>query len=64
MYKRQNFDDCIFYTNGIGELYYMNVNDYKPHKADDIYAKKIRGIEGGVMYEDIFTNKWMKYSLY
>ena len=59
-----NFDDCIFYTNGIGELYYMNVNDYKPHKADDIYAKKIRGIEGGVMYEDIFTNKWMKYSLY
>ena len=59
-----NFDDYIFYTNGIGELYYMNVNDYKPHKADDIYAKKIRGIEGGVMYEDIFTKQWMKYSLY
>lgn len=59
-----NFDDYIFYTNGIGELYYMNVNDYKTYKADDIYAKKIRGIEGGVMYEDIFTNKWMKYSLY
>ena len=57
-------EKTIFYTNGIGELYYMNVNDYKPHKADDIYAKKIRGIEGGVMYEDIFTNKWMKYSLY
>lgn len=59
-----NFDDYIFYTNGIGELYYMNVNDYKPHKANDIYAKKIRGIEGGVMYEDIFTKQWMKYSLY
>lgn len=42
----------------------MNVNDYKTYKADDIYAKKIRGIEGGVMYEDIFINKWMKYSLY
>lgn len=59
-----NSDDYIFYTNGIGELYYMNVNDYKTYKADDIYAKKIRGIEGGVMYEDIFINKWMKYSLY
>lgn len=59
-----NFDDYIFYTNGIGELYYMNVNDYKPHKANDIYAKKISGIEGGVMYEDIFTKQWMKYSLY
>lgn len=59
-----NFDDYIFYTNGICELYYMNVNDYKPHKANDIYAKKIRGIEGGVMYEDIFIKQWMKYSLY
>lgn len=59
-----NFDDYIFYTNGIGELYYMNVNDYKTYKADDIYAKKIRGIEGGVMYEDIFINKWKIYKTY
>ena len=53
-----------YYNKNTGVIMYIEDSSTATYKADDIYAKKIRGIEGGVMYEDIFINKWMKYSLY
>lgn len=56
-----NCGNYIYYTNEVGELFYMKSDDFQPHKIEGVNTDEITGTDRGVHFVNRLDNNNLYY---